>query len=346
MTRPIEFPGYTYEYEFDHTVKSTEFLTSSKLRSTANKVGAGFRLCALFLLLAANYLVRHRETLLVCASARMPQFSQGLGFDLADALAGDCEVLTNFLERVFGSGRPKPKRILITFSSRGVSVARTSSVISRRFEATTASAGFRIDLSSMKSPRCESSSSPIGVSSEIGSCAIFKTFRTFETGMSILLRNLFTRRFASQFLHQRSRSANQLVDRFDHVHRNANRARLIRDGARDRLSNPPRRVSRKLVAASPFKLVDRLHQTDVAFLNQIQELQTTIRVLLGNRNDQAKIGFDQFAFGLARLLLADDDRLKRTLDLDRTNTVVNLDLQPAVFWPLRCAACIPSGRQA
>jgi hypothetical protein len=24
--RPIEFPGYTYHYEFDHTVKSTAFL--------------------------------------------------------------------------------------------------------------------------------------------------------------------------------------------------------------------------------------------------------------------------------------------------------------------------------
>jgi hypothetical protein len=26
-TKPIEFPGYTYEYSFDHTVKSTAFLT-------------------------------------------------------------------------------------------------------------------------------------------------------------------------------------------------------------------------------------------------------------------------------------------------------------------------------
>jgi len=25
--KPIEFPGYTYNYEFDHTVKSTAFLT-------------------------------------------------------------------------------------------------------------------------------------------------------------------------------------------------------------------------------------------------------------------------------------------------------------------------------
>jgi hypothetical protein len=27
FTKLIEFPGYTYEYEFDHTAKSTEFLT-------------------------------------------------------------------------------------------------------------------------------------------------------------------------------------------------------------------------------------------------------------------------------------------------------------------------------
>ena len=27
FTRPIEFPGYTYYYEFDHTVKSTAFLS-------------------------------------------------------------------------------------------------------------------------------------------------------------------------------------------------------------------------------------------------------------------------------------------------------------------------------
>ena len=27
FTRPIQFPGYTYQYEFDHTAKSTTFLT-------------------------------------------------------------------------------------------------------------------------------------------------------------------------------------------------------------------------------------------------------------------------------------------------------------------------------
>jgi hypothetical protein len=123
-----------------------------------------------------------------------------------------------------------------------------------------------------------------------------------------------------------TRRANQLVDRLDHVHRNANRARLIGNRARDRLANPPRRVSGKLVTAPPLKLVHRLHQTDVAFLNQIQKLQAAVRVLLGNRNNQAQVCFDQFALGLAGLLFTDDDRLQRSLDLDRADEVVDLDL--------------------
>ncbi len=40
-------------------------------------------------------------------------------------------------------------------------------------------------VSSMKSPRCESSSSPIGVSMEIGSLAIFRTLRTLSSGISM-----------------------------------------------------------------------------------------------------------------------------------------------------------------
>src|SRR5262249_8656960 len=55
---------------------------------------------------------------------------------------------------------PTPNRILITFSSRGVSVFSTDSVCSLRFKLMTASAGETMLRSSMKSPRCESSSSP------------------------------------------------------------------------------------------------------------------------------------------------------------------------------------------
>ena len=73
--------------------------------------------------------------------------------------------------------------------------------------------------------------------------------------------------FATELLDQRSRRSNELIDRFDHVYRNTNRARLIGDSASYSLSYPPRCVRRKLVAAPPLEFINRLHQTDIAFLN-------------------------------------------------------------------------------
>ena len=59
-------------------------------------------------------------------------------------------------------------------------------VVSRRFDWIAASIGRIAFLSSMKSPRWLSSSSPIGVSRLIGSLAIFSTFRTFSSGIASL----------------------------------------------------------------------------------------------------------------------------------------------------------------
>ncbi len=51
----------------------------------------------------------------------------------------------------------------------------------------TVSGGEGISLSSMKSPKWLSSSSPMGVSREIGSWAIFMIFLTLLIGISIFL---------------------------------------------------------------------------------------------------------------------------------------------------------------
>ena len=67
------------------------------------------------------------------------------------------------------------------------------------------------------------------------------------------------------------RDVAQLAHRLDHVHRDADRAGMIGDGAGDRLANPPRRVGAELVAAAIFVLVDRPHQAGVAFLDDVQE---------------------------------------------------------------------------
>jgi len=69
------------------------------------------------------------------------------------------------------------------------------------------------------------------------------------------------------------------------VHRDADGAGLVGDGTGDRLANPPRRVGREFVTTPPFELVDRLHQTDIAFLNEVKELQAAVCVFLCDRND-------------------------------------------------------------
>src|SRR5262249_35963668 len=76
-----------------------------------------------------------------------------------------------------------PKRMRIMRSSRGVREASARVVVSRRFDWIAASIGRIAFLSSMKSPRWEPSSSPIGVSSDNGSLAILSTLRTFSSGM-------------------------------------------------------------------------------------------------------------------------------------------------------------------
>src|SRR5258708_5881293 len=72
---------------------------------------------------------------------------------------------------------------------------------------------------------------------------------------------------APELLHQLLTGTSLLVNRLDHVHRNADGARLVRDGPGDRLANPPRRIRRKFVAAAPLKLVGALHEANVAFLD-------------------------------------------------------------------------------
>ena len=66
--------------------------------------------------------------------------------------------------------------------------------------------------------------------------------------------------------------AHQSVDRFDHMHRDADGARLVGDCARDRLPYPPCRIGRELEALAVIELLDRADQADIAFLDEIEQL--------------------------------------------------------------------------
>ena len=83
--------------------------------------------------------------------------------------------------------------------------------------------------------------------------------------------------------------------------RDADRARLVRNRARDGLPDPPRRVGRKFVSAPILEFFHGLHQAHVAFLDQIEERQPAVRVFFGDGNDEPQVGLDHFGLGLERL---------------------------------------------
>ena len=96
------------------------------------------------------------------------------------------------------------------------------------------------------------------------------------------MRQLFGCGFAANFMQHLAPCAHQFVDRFDHMHRNADGARLIGNRTCDRLTDPPGGIGGKLIAAAIFKFIHRFHQANVAFLNQIKELQTAVGVFFGD----------------------------------------------------------------
>ena len=118
-----------------------------------------------------------------------------------------------------------------------------------------------------------------------------------------------------EFLFQFTGGAQELVHALVHVNGNTNGARLVGDGAGDGLADPPRGVSRKLVAAPVFELVGGAHQADVAFLNQVEQMEAAVDVLLRDRNHQAKVGFHQVFLGALGFLFAVADHGQGVLQL-------------------------------
>src|SRR5437868_502703 len=79
----------------------------------------------------------------------------------------------------------------------------------------------------------------------------------------------------------------------------------------NRLANPPGRIGRKLVAASPVELVYGSDQSEDAFLDEIDQCQPPVLITAGYRDDQPEIGVDH---PVPRRLVAALDAL-REVDL-------------------------------
>src|SRR5258708_30377914 len=222
-----------------------------------------------------------------------------------------------------------PKRMRRMRSSRGVNDASTRVVVSRRFDWIAASMGWIAFLSSMRSPRRTSSSSPTGVSMES-----VEDFPHLLQWHAELLGKLLGRGLAADLVEHLPRRVDDLVDHFDHVYGDADGARLVGDRACDRWADPPDGIGRELVAAAILELIDRLHQTDIAFLDQIEELQPAVGVFLGDRDDEAQVRLHQLLLGLARLALAllhHVHDLAELADLEPGLAREHLDLVPVLL---------------
>src|SRR5712691_7236257 len=107
-----------------------------------------------------------------------------------------------------------------------------------------------------------------------------------------LLGDLLRIRLAAETLDELALDVHDLVQLLDHVHRDADRARLVRDRTRDRLANPPRRVRRELVALAVVELLDGADQAERALLDQIQERETSAEIRLRDRDDETEVRLD------------------------------------------------------
>jgi hypothetical protein len=108
-----------------------------------------------------------------------------------------------------------------------------------------------------------------------------------------LLADLLGSGLAAEFLEQLALDAHEFVDGLDHMHRDADGARLVGDGARDGLADPPRRVRGELEALRVVELLDRADQAQVAFLDKVQEQHAAAHIALCDGDDQAQVRLDK-----------------------------------------------------
>src|SRR6266566_8277658 len=99
-------------------------------------------------------------------------------------------------------------------------------------------------------------------------------------------------RLAPEPLDELALDVHDLVQLLDHVHRDPDRARLVRDRARHRLADPPRRIGGELVALAVVELLDRADQAERALLDQVEEGEAATEVRLRDRDDEAQVGLD------------------------------------------------------
>src|SRR5690349_23303848 len=106
------------------------------------------------------------------------------------------------------------------------------------------------------------------------------------------LGDLLRRGLAAELRDQLALRAADLVELLHDVDRDADRARLVGERAGDRLPDPPRRVGRELEALAVVELLRRADEPERALLDEVEEGQSLVPVVLGDRHHEPEVGLD------------------------------------------------------
>ena len=112
------------------------------------------------------------------------------------------------------------------------------------------------------------------------------------------LGDLLRRRLAAELGDELALGAADLVELLDDVDRDADRARLVGERAGDRLADPPGRVGRELEALAVVELLRGADEAERALLDEVEERQSLVAVVLGDRDDEAQVGLDHLLLGV------------------------------------------------
>src|SRR5262245_20500310 len=204
----------------------------------------------------------------LAAPRGMAQLAQRVRLDLADALAGEAELLADLLERprpAVLEAEPQPEHPLLA-ALEAVEDLRDllleeligdDLVWPDRVRILDQLTELRVAF--LADRRLERDGSPTVATNLLDPLGGDRHARILGQLRGDLLR----RGFAAQLERELTRGPRDPLHGLDHVDRDADRPRLVGEAALDRLADPPRRVRRELEPALPLELVDGPHQARV-----------------------------------------------------------------------------------
>ena len=227
----------------------------------------------------------------------MAELAQGLRLDLADALARDVELLADLLERAGAAVDDAEAQLEHLLLARGERVEHLHELLLEQREA-----------------RCLARLGGVLIGDKVAEVGVLlladrrlerdRLLRDLENVAHLvdrhvhLRRDLLGARVVAELLQELTGDADDLVDRLDHVHGDADGARLVGDGAGDGLPDPPRGVGGELVALRVVELFDGLDQAEIAFLDEVEKQHAAADIALGDRHDQTEVCLLHAVLGL------------------------------------------------